>query len=234
MSWSADGSALADHTDFVRLLSEGGAGKRGSNLDIAGAHGEWSDYDKPYNGSDLLLEVGLKKTDSRMHLSELQKMFGKTTGFVTLTRVDSYHGTVNAEVELLNPPQPTQDRFTYMFALRNHQGFWEDAAVTTVSGTAPAITTSGDRPINDMVVTFSGPGTATHIQTGWGTSTLEWAGSGTAVFDMALPRSVTKGGVNAEGSAVVSDEWWLRFAPNTTQNLTSTVSITVDYKNKWS
>lgn len=234
MTWTADGSALSDHADFVRLLNEGGPGKRGNNLNVAGRHGEWSDYDKPYSGTDLLLEVAVKKTSTREHLSELELMLGKSTGFVTLSRTLSYQGTVEADVELLAPPQPSQDRFTYLFQLRNPSGFWQDATVTTASGTAPSITTTGDRPIDDMVVTFSGPGTATHVQSGWGTSTLEWQGSGTAIFDMGSPRSVTKGGVNAEGSAVVSSKWWLRFAPNTTQNLTSTVSITVDYRNKWS
>lgn len=233
MAWTADGSALSDHADFVRLLSEGGSGKRGSNLDVPAHNGEWSNFDKPYNGADLLLEVGLKKTSTYQHLSEIQAMLGKSNGFVTLQRTDSYRGTIEAEVELLSPPNPTQDRFTYLFQLRNHSGFWKDSSVTTASGTAPSITTTGDRPIDDMVVTFAGPGTAIHVDAGWGTSTLEWQGAGTAIFDMSLPRSVVKGGVNAEGSAVVSSDWWLRFAPGTAQDLTATVSLTVDYTNKW-
>lgn len=233
MAWTADGSALSDHADFVRVLSEGGAAKRGSNLEVPGHHGEWSNFDKPYSGADILLEVGLKKTDTYQHLSAVQGLLGKTTGFVTLARTDSYRGTVEAEVELLGSPSPSQNRFTYVFQLRNHLGFWQDTSVTTASGTAPSITTTGDRPIDDMVVTFAGPGTAIHVDAGWGTSTLEWQGAGTAIFDMSLPRSVVKGGVNAEGSAVVSSEWWLRFAPATTQDLTATVSLTVDYRNKW-
>ena len=233
MSWTADGSALSDHTDFVRVINEGGPGKRGANLNVSGANGEWSDYDKPYTGADILLEVGLKHDSTYQHLSELKKLFGKPNGFVTLQRVDDHRGTIEADVELLNSPQPTQDRFTYLFQLRNPEGFWKDATVTTVSGNPPSITTSGDMPIDDMVVTFSGPGTATHTDSGWGTASLEWEGSGTAIFTMSKPRSVVKGGVNAEGSAIISDEWWWRFTPGEAQSISTSVSITVDYRNKW-
>jgi len=109
MSWTADGSALSDHTDAVRLLTEGGNAKRGDNSLVGYRDGEWSTPVKYYQGADVLLECVLKKTDAHTHLSELQKMLGKSAGRVSLQRDDHPAGTVVAEVELLSPPVPTQD-----------------------------------------------------------------------------------------------------------------------------
>lgn len=231
MSWTADGSALADHTTFVRVLNEGARETPQGNQSIPFRYGEHSKADKFYGGSDVLLEVGLKHDDAREHLSELVKMLTKTTAHPVLQRTDHHAGTVQADVELVSAPRETQDRFTYSFGLRRPDGVWEDAAVTTASGTAPSITTSGDSPIGDPVITFSAPGTATLI-TGWGTSVMEWAGTGTAIVDCG-ERTVLKGGVHQDATFTVSQPWWFRFAPATTVNLTASVSVSVAYRNKW-
>lgn len=231
-AWKAAGSALSDHADFVRLLNEGGSGKRGGNPTVPYRHGEFSDGDKWYQPADLLLEVGIKSTSAYTHLSELQKLFNGTNGLVTLQRVTPYSGTVQAEVEMLGSPSPTQNRFVYVFPLTIPSGFWKDAAVTTQSGTAPAITTSGDRPIDDMVITFSAPGSATHTDENGTTSVIAWEGTGTAIVDCGA-RTVTKAGASQDANLTITQPWWWRFTPGAAQSITSTVSITVDYRNKW-
>lgn len=232
-TFTADGSALSDHADFVRIVNEGGASRRGANFDVTGRHGEFSDYDKPYNGTDILLEVGLKKTSTYQHLSELQKMLGATTDFVRLVRVNDYYGTVRADIEMLQPPQPTQNRFVYLFQLRNPDGFWEDSAVTTsAAATSHTFTTSGNRPINDMRITFAGPGTATNTTSGWPNQIMTWSGAGTCIVEVG-DRTVRAGGSAVEYDFEVNDKWWMRFIPDTAVSLSSTVNITVDYRNKW-
>lgn len=231
MSWTADGSALSDHTTFIRVLNEGARQSRQGNYDIPYRYGEFSDPDKYYTGSDVLLEVGLIHDSAHEHLSELQKIFGKTSSHVVLQRTDHSAGTVRADVELLSDPRTTQNRFVYVFPLRRPDGVWEDASVTTASGTAPSITTSGDQPIGDPVITFSAPGTATLV-TDWGTAVMGWAGTGTAIVDCGA-RTVIKGGAHQDANFTIDQPWWFRFAPDTTVNLTSSVSVTVDYRNKW-
>lgn len=233
MAVTANGSALADHTTFVRFLEDGTLGQfQGANFPISYMYGEKAVADKFYRGADLLMEVGLiDDGNARGHLSAIQGMFGNTGSFTTITRDDHHAGTVQADVELVGAPRTSQDRFTYIFQLRAVDGVWEDSVVTTVSGTAPTIVTSGDRPIGDPTITFSAPGTATLV-TDWGTSNMGWEGTGTAIVRCG-PRTVRKAGVLQDSLFTIDQPWWFRFAPNTTVNLTSTVSVTVDYKNKW-
>lgn len=229
---TADGSALSDHADFVRVLSEGGSGKRGPSPVIPYRHGELAIGDRWYDSVDLLLEVGVKKTSSYQHLSELQKMLGKPNGLVTLQRTTDNAGTVEALTYLSGAPSPTQNRFVYVFPLRIPSGSWRDASVSTVSGTSPSVTTLGDRPIDDMVITFSAPGTATHTDENGTTSSIEWAGTGTAVVDCGA-RTVKKAGANQDANIVIGQPWWWRFTPGAAQSISATASVTVDWRNKW-
>lgn len=233
MSWTADGSALSDHADFVRLLNEGGSGKRGNNPVVPYRHGEWSDGDKWYDSVDLLLEVGVKTTDTYQHLTALQKMLGKPNGLVALQRVTTNAGTVVADVELLGSPSSTQNRFVHVFPLRAPSGVWRDASYSSSSGTAPSVTTTGDRPVDDMIITFSAPGTATHTDENGTTSVIGWQGTGTAVVDCGT-RTIKKAGANQDANLYISQPWWWRFTPGAAQTITSTVSITVQWRNKWS
>lgn len=231
-AWSADGSALSDHASFVRVRSEGGAPKRGSNQVVPFRHGRYAEPDKWYDSADLFLEIGLKQDDGYQHLSELQKMLGKTTGLVTLQRVTPYAGTVEALVEMIGDPSPTQNRFVYLFPLSIPSGFWRASTVSSASGTAPSITTSGDRPIDDMIVTFAAPGTATHTNENGVVSRLVWAGTGTAIFDCGA-RTIIKAGANQDANGYPTQAWWWRFTPDTTQTVTATASVTVQWRNKW-
>jgi hypothetical protein len=230
-NWTAAGSALSDHATFVRVLGEGGPEKRSGNYPVPFRHGEYSNPDKFYTGADVMLEVGLLQDNPYQHLTALQGIFG--AGTVALQRTDrTAIGTVTADVELLDSPRPTQNRLVYLFPLRNPDGFWYGPALTA-SGTAPSIVTLGDRPIGDMILTFSAPGTATHADTASGTNAvLGYSGTGTAIVDMGA-RTIVKAGVRQDAFLTVTKPWWLRFAAKTTQSLTATVSVHVSYSNKY-
>lgn len=229
MSWTADGSALSDHTSMVRVLNEGSKEVKGTNLDIAGAYGEYR-TPKWYSGSDVILEFTLLDDASTPH-SHMASVLGMFNGVTVLQRTNHPAGTVRADVELTGGPRQTQNHLTYALPLRRHDGVWEDTAVTTPSaGTAPSITTLGDSEIGDPVITFAGPGTAILVNAK-GTSTAEWSGTGTAIMDNSLPRSVTQGGSAVDYDFDVTPGWF-SFDPNTTVDLTATVSLTVDYRNK--
>ena len=233
MAWTADGSALLDHATFVRQVNVGASSKRNTNLMFAYMDGEYSPAQKFYTGADVLLEVGVINSDDNTyyHLSQLQKMLGKSSGLVTLTQTDHVSaGTVSADVELLSDPRPTQDRFTYIFPLRNPEGSWY-GGVNTAFGTTPSITTGGDRPINDMIITFSAAGTASHVHA-FGTSSLEWAGSGTAIVDVGA-KTVVQGSSYVDADFVPSDPWWWRFAEASSISVSSSVSITVNWRNRF-
>ena len=237
MSVTVDGTALVPtHARFARILRQTHGFKRGQNLIVPHRHGEWSDPDKWFTAATYQLEVGLLLEDTSEHLSEVARLLGKATGRPVISYVDPYKGTVRASVELLSEPVPTQDRFTYLFSLRNPKGFWEDNTATSVGpSTTPAITTLGDRPVDDMIVTFAGPGTATHTDENGITSLLTidaGAGAGTYVVDCGA-RTVKKAGAHQDAYLTVSQPWWWRFSPDAAQTISSTVNITVEYRNKW-
>ena len=228
----ADGVDLTTYTTFTRLLSEGGSGKRGTNHTIPNRHGEHSNPLKWFTASDLMLEVGLAGTEGYTNLSIVQRLLSGP--HVVLERTTPV-GTVEAVVELLGPPQPTQNRFVYVFPLRCPSGSWYTKTVSTATGNPPTVVTLGDRPVGDMVVTFSGVGTATHTDTDGNISVLEIesaAGAGTYVVDCGA-RTVTKGGVDQERYFQASQPWWWVFSPGATQTIASTVSITVDWHHRW-
>lgn len=226
MSWTADGSALSDHTTFQRVLNAGNFEPRGSNFDIPGRYGEYR-TPKRYGGSTILFEVGIIHDSAETHLSALKEMFN---GYTLLARTDHPAGTVQAYVELDSGFRETANRFTYILPLRRPAGMWEDASAHTASGTAPSITTSGDSDVDDMVVTFSAPGTATLVDSELGTATYEWAGSGTAIMDCGA-RTVMQGGSAVDYDFTVTG-FWPVFRPEDTPSFTATASMTVDWRNK--
>lgn len=228
----ANGTDLNTYTTFQRLLTEGASGYRGGNLTIPNRHGEHSDFHKMLDPADFMLEVGIAGTEGWTNLSVVQRLL--STPQVTLERTTTL-GTVEAVVELLGPPQPTQNRFVYVFPMRCPSGSWYTKTVSSASGNPPTVTTLGDRPIGDMVVTFSGVGTATHTDAYGRISILEieaGAGPGTYVVDCGA-RTVTKGGVNQDRYFKPSQPWWWVFSPGATQTIASTVSITVDWHDRW-
>lgn len=221
-----------------RFLKYTSGMRRGDNIIIPHKHGELSVPDKYFAGSDVMLELFLPSDTNdagAQALSELAERLSSQS-LVTVSQADPHRGNIRARVELMTDPTPTQNEFVYLFGLRNPSGFWEDVTASTASGNPPAITTSGDRPIQDMVITFSGPGFLQHTDPLGQVSRIEveaGAGAGTYVLDVGAG-TIVKGSTPQDEFFVHTQPWVMKFQPDSAQSLTSDVSVTVDYRNKWS
>lgn len=214
------------------------AQKKGGNVIIPHRHGELHVPDKYFAGADVMMQVYLPfelETDAIEALSELARLFSSQTE-VAVTQDDPYRGSIRAMVELLQDPIPTEDRFTYMFSLRNASGFWEDQTATNISaGNPPAVVTGGDRPIQDMILTFSGPGFIEHTDDLGQEARITIdaaAGAGTYIYDVGLG-TCTKGGVHQDEFVTISQPWSMKWQPDDTPSLTSDVNVAASFRNKW-
>jgi hypothetical protein len=235
---SAGGVALSTITSWSRLVKWTAGQKRGTNFTLPYMHGEVASLDKYFTGADVLLEVGLPgedDDDASEALSDVQAIFA-SQGLVTVQYNDPYKGNIRALTELLTEPVPSQGRLAYLFALRNPGGFWEDATANTASAaTPPVVTTGGDRPIQDMVLTFSGPGYLEHTDSLGQVARLTidaGAGAGTYVVDVGAG-TVTKSAVAQDEFLTATQPWWMKFSPAASQSLTASVSVAVSWRNKW-
>jgi hypothetical protein len=220
---------------FVKYAT---AQKKDGNLILPYKHGELFVPDKFYDGTDVLLQVYLPFEDvgdAAQALSDLALLLA-TQSEVVVAQVDPAKGNIRARVENLQDPVPTEDRFTYLFSLRNASGFWEDVTATTAaSANPPVVLTLGDRPIDDMILTFSGPGFLQHTDSLGQISRIEIdaaAGAGTYVVDVGKA-TILKGAVAQDEFLVVDQPWWMKWQPTTAENLTSNVSVAASWRNKW-
>lgn len=221
-----------------RFLKYTSGMRRGSNIIIPHRHGELSVPDKYFAGSDVMLELFLPSdvhASGAQALSELAERLS-AQDLVTVSQADPHRGNIQARVELLTDPVSTQNEFVYMFGLRNPSGFWEDVTESSQSGSPPTITTGGDRPIDDMVITFSGPGFLEHTDDLGVVSRITIdsdAGAGTYVVDVGAA-TVLEGSTPRDEFLTVTQPWWMKFQPASAQSFTADVSVTVDWRNKWS
>lgn len=214
------------------------AQKKGGNLIVPYRHGELYVPDKYFSGADVLLQVYLPfdvESDAIQALSELARLFSAQTE-VAVTQDDPHRGSIRSRVELLQDPVPTEDRFTYLFSLRNASGFWEDqAASNAVSANPPVVTTGGDRPIQDMILTFSGPGFLEHTDSLGQISRVEvesGAGAGTYILDVGKG-TITKADVPQDEFFNHTQPWVMKWQPNIAQAFTSNVAVAAEWRNKW-
>jgi len=161
-------------------------------------------------------------------------------GLVTIGGTSPLAGSVQTAVELLSDPEATRNPHMFVFPLRSPNGAWEDAAATSPSGNPPAVTTTGDMPIDDFTLTFTHVNaTASYLEHTDSNSvvsrvTIDSGGpTGTYIVDCGN-RTVTRGGANQDAYLTVTQPWWMRFEPNLAQSFTSNVSVTVAYRDKWS
>lgn len=219
---------------FVKYAS---GQKRDGNLVLPYKHGELYVPDKFFDGADVLLQVYLPFTDvgdASQAISDLALLFASQSE-VTVIQDDPAVGTIRARVELLQDPVPTEDRFTYLYSLRNASGFWEDNSLSSATGTPPSVTTSGDRPVDDMILTFAGPGFLQHTDALGQVSRIEIAsaaGAGTYVVDVNKA-TVKKGGVNQDEFLILTQPWWMKWQPGVAQSFTANVSVQAQWRNKW-
>lgn len=212
--------------------------RRGSNVVVPYKHGELFVPDKYFAGSDVLLEVflpALAADDASQALSELALLLSSQS-LVTVAQNDPHRGNIQARTELVTDPTPTQDRFTYLYGLRVPSGFWESVTESTAaSASPPVVTTGGDRPIDDMVLTFAGPGYLQHTDPLGQVARVTidaGAGAGTYVVDVGAG-TVKKAGVDQDQFLTVSQPYWMKWQPDSSQSFTSTVAVAASWRNKW-
>jgi hypothetical protein len=228
-------STLVDHARFIKYTS---GVRRGSDLVIPFMHGEYLVPDKYFSSSEVLLEVFLPaaaSSDAAEALSLIAKLLSAQST-VVVQQTDPYRGSIRANVQLMTDPVETQNQLIYLFGLHNAKGFWEDvSASSAASANPPSVTTGGDRPIDDMVLTFSGPGFLEHTDSLGQTSRITidaGAGAGTYVVDVGAA-TVKKAGVDQDQFLTITQPWWMKWQPGVAQSFTSNVAVSASWRNKW-
>jgi hypothetical protein len=220
---------------FIKYTS---ATRIGGNLVLPYRHGTLYVPDKYFTETDVLLEVNLPDTTNAtaaQGLSELALLLS-SPDLVAVQQTDPYKGDIEALVEAVTDPVPTQDRFTYLYGFQLPSGFWQDVSPSSSgSGNPPSITTLGDRPIQDMVITFSGPGYVEHTDPLGQVSRVEvlgGAGAGTYVLDVGAG-TITKGGTPQDEFFSHTQPWVMKWEPDSALSLASSVSWSAVWRNKW-
>ncbi len=227
----------ARHAYITRYAS---GARRGRNLIIPNRDGEYSAATKYFTPTDLLLQVAMLRSPTVLeNLSGLLAALTDPIGLVTIAGSSTFHGSVRTAVELLREPAPlgADDPSVYNFILRTPSGVWEDASADSNAGNPPSVTTTGDRPIGDAILTFAGAGYLEHTMSDATTSriTLESGVPASTVVDCGL-RTVTQGGNDYDNKLTLTGtnpERWLRMEANLVQTFTSNVSVTVSRRDKW-
>ncbi len=240
---SIGGTALSTIVDLSRFIKYTAGVKRGRNVTLPYKHGDLFVPDKYFSTADVVLEVFLP---SGIHaagaeaLSDIQILLS-SQDLVAVQQVDPHRGTIRARVELLTEPVPTANEHVYLFVLANPSGFWEDVSLSSAGSAAPpVVTTGGDRPIDDMILTAAaanswlehtdslGVLSRVTIDTGAGGTPpyIVDVGAGTVVDSAGTP-------VAKDEFLIVSQPWWMKFQPGVAQSFTSSGSWAVDWRNKW-
>lgn len=231
------GTTIGTWARNSRILTYLSGARRGRNFTIPYREGEYSDPLKWYSPTDILLEVSFKWQPSvEQNMSGLIETLAPSHSLVTITGRTVFHSTVRAQVELLGPPSPhAQDPTTYIFQLRNPRGYWEDVTATTSAGDPPTISTNGDRPIDDMVFTFATTGNVSHTDSlgNVSTLTLTTGAAANSVVDVGNRTVQTATGGNQDNRLTVTQPYWMRWEPGSTQAITSTGLTKVVWRNKW-
>lgn len=214
------------------------AQKRDGNLVLPYRHGELYVPDKYFDRADVLLQVYLPfdaVDEGQQALSDLALLLSSQDE-VAVTQTDPARGAIQARVENLQDPVPTEDRFTYLFSLRNASGFWEDqSASSAASASPPVVTTVGDRPIDDMILTFAGLGFLEHTDGLAQKSRIEvltGAGSAPYTVDVGLGTIVDSGSAQQDKWLKVTQPWWMKWQPGEAQSFTSNVAVAASWRNK--
>ena len=128
---------LLNYCVSVRVLDEGGPGKRGSDVNVQYLHGDHGVLHKFSTPRLIALEGILRYTSSAgtithtdgaeghvfENLSEMKRLLRGQRSLATLERVAPDMGTVRIDVQC-GEVIPTQNRFTFLFPLIAARPFW--------------------------------------------------------------------------------------------------------------
>src|SRR5690606_28358482 len=205
---------------------------------------------KTYAPLDIVLKTVLRWTNSSgnithtdgaaghifQNLSELKLLFGQP-GLKYLTRVAPDYGEVRAEFEMIGAPVLGEQRHVYYWPLRIPSGSWQDASVSTASGSPPSVTTKGNRRIHDPELVFAAAATFTYTA-GDGTEYQVGVAAG-PTLPVTISQANGAGTAGDDNSADASPYVTLTqpsvmvFDPDATLSLAATGSVTANWRNRW-
>lgn len=236
-SLTVGGTTIGTWARNARILKYMSGARRGANYTVPQRDGELSDPVKWFTATDIMLEVAFKRTPSvEENMAGLLRKLAPSHSLVTIAGNSPFHGDVQCHVELLGEPSPhAQDPTVYIFQLRNPKGVWEAVTATTASGDPPSVTVSGDRPVDDMVFTFSSTGNVTHTDSLGvvSTLTLTTGAAANTVVDVGNRTVQTSTGGAQDNRLTVTQPYWMRWEANSTQTINSTGLSKVVFRNKW-
>lgn len=242
-------TALLNFCSSVRLLTEGGPGKRGPDVAVQYLHGEHPVAHKFANPRLLPLEVVLRFTSSAgtithadgaeghvfENLSEVKRLLRGQRGLATLARTAPDMGAVQIDVHC-QEPTPTQARFVYLFPLVAPRPFWRSTTVQTDSSSPIAV--GGDAPVDDAEVDFSAGAASpvfTHTPSG---ATITYTGTvpagGVRVFTETGQAINITGGADTSELLSYNKPYILELDPGVSNAYTiSAGTVTVRWQDKW-
>lgn len=237
---------LLNFCTMVRVLSEGGSGKRGGNVGVQYLHGEHAVAHKFLTPRIIPLEVALRYTSAAgtithadgapghvfENLSEVKRLLRGHRSQATLQRTAPDMGTVQIDVECMEPT-PTQNRFVYLFPLVAARPFWRS---TTVQSTAASpIAVGGDAPVDDAELVFAGgAGSPTFTHTASG-ATIGYVGTvpggGVRVYTETGQAVRVSGGADESAFITFNKPYVLELDPGVSNAFTG--SGTISWQDKW-
>ncbi len=228
-------STIAANSRFVKWTT---GTRRGDDVIIPYAHGEYAVLDSYFTGANVVLEVFVGFTTTataKKTLSDVAKLLSDQA-LVAVEQTDPHMGVVQANVKQVTDPIEGGDGTVWLFGLRNPKGFWEDVSASSASSAnPPVVSTGGDRPIDDMILTAAGPGFLEHTDALGQKSRITidaGAGAGTYVVDVGLG-TVKKGGADQDEFLTVTQPWWMKWDAEGSQSFTSDVAWSASWRNKW-
>ena len=231
---------LDDYCDNVRIASESDAPKRGGNVEIPYADGEFTDPFKFRRPGTIMLDCMVSYTNDLgtvthadgaaghvfENLSALKALFaGDGLSRVVLRRTAPDQGTMEARVEFMGGVRASGPRMRYIFPLRMIDGYWREQTLSTDTESsissfphAYTIATGGNYPIGDPKITFTcvTDGVSPSLTQTVLAETIQATGSFVAadeiIIDLGRDRAFTKNGTRY-GLISGNRAWWMRLTP---------------------
>jgi hypothetical protein len=243
---------LSNLCTFVRVVDEGSAGKRGSNVPIQYFHGAREVPHKFTTEHLFGLECGMRYTDSAGtithtdgapghvfdNLETLKRLLYGGRVMTTLQREAPDYGTVQIDVEVAAPVTVSQNRFVFLFPLLAPDPFWHSTTLNSQSP-SPSISVGGNAPVDDAEIVFPAAAASpllTHTASG---ATIQISGTvpsgGVRVYARTGHAARVSGGGDYSEFLVLNKNYVLELDPGATNSFTYSGggSATIEWRNKW-
>jgi hypothetical protein len=247
--YDLDGLDPFDYCTSFRVITEGMAAREGTLFRVPGLHGEQLHPNRLFEGHNIIIDTVLRYTDANdavthvngaaghvyANLAAMKRAFGKTTGPVTLTRMNPDGLVGGDEFRIrLNQIQPVEANgdvdHQFIWTARAVRPFWESTTLDSTALATGNFNPGGDAPVDDAIITITGDGTVTNNTTGTRIRTVG-AGPNTVVIDCGA-RTVKVGGNNRDEWFETGDERWLHFEAGVNNSMMVTGTVNIQWREK--